>query len=88
MRRLLDDKMSVRQAEDAVHSDASQSTSRNSRRPTAEAAELERRLAEKLGTKVRILERGTAGRVTLRYRTLAEFERLYSLLMGEPPAVE
>ena len=48
---------------------------------------LERKLHESLGMKVQILERGQAGKITIRYRTLDDFDRLYRLLTGEAPEV-
>ena len=46
---------------------------------------LERRLNEATGLKVRIEERGAGGRVVLTYATLAEFDRLFTRLVGTHP---
>lgn len=48
----------------------------------AEIIELEDRLQEKLGTKVKIDYRGKGGRITIRYATPDDLERIYRHLFG------
>jgi hypothetical protein len=65
----------------------SRSQKKGTRARSAEGRVLERKLHESLGMKVQILERGQAGKITIRYRTLDDFDRLYRLLTGEAPEV-
>ncbi len=55
---------------------------------SADSVRLARSLREALGTKVSIVERGSRGRIIIDYRDLAEFERLYERMTGQPPDIE
>lgn len=50
---------------------------------SAATRDLERRLEQRLGCKVRIDDRGGRGQVTLRYASLDDLDRLIGVLMGE-----
>lgn len=76
---------SVRRVEEAVRLRATQGrrTSTRSRavRP-APIIELEDRLRERLGTKVTIDDRGGGGRITIKYTSTDDLERIYRHLFG------
>lgn len=76
---------SVRRVEEAMRLRATQgrrtSTHTASARPAA-IIELEDRLQDRLGTKVKIDHRGTAGRITIRYTSPDDLERIYRHLFG------
>ena len=76
---------SVRRVEEAVRLRATQgrgtSTRSRSVRP-APIIELEDRLRERLGTKVTIDDRGTGGRITIKYTSTDDLERIYRHLFG------
>jgi ParB family chromosome partitioning protein len=77
----------VRRVEEAIRLRSTQDTVSPPRgrikeiRP-AEIIELEDRLQEKLGTKVKIDYRGRGGRITIRYATPDDLERIYRHLFG------
>lgn len=78
-----DQRWNVRAAESAAVG------KRPSRVPrSADAERLGARLREKLGAKVKIVEQGQRGRIVINYSSLKDFERLYELLVGEPPEIE
>ena len=71
---------SVRRVEEAVRLRASQGQARSRRAATvrpAEIIELEERLQERLGTKVAIDYRGKGGKITIRYTSSEDLERIY-----------
>lgn len=76
---------SVRRVEEAVRLRATQGrrTSTRSRgvRP-APIIELEDRLRDRLGTKVTIDDRGTGGKITIKYTSTDDLERIYRHLFG------
>ena len=76
---------SVRRVEEAVRLRATQgrrsSTRSRSVRP-APIIELEDRLQERLGTKVTIDDRGTGGKITIKYTSTDDLERIYRHLFG------
>ncbi|MCB1246610.1 MAG: ParB/RepB/Spo0J family partition protein [Acidimicrobiia bacterium] len=76
----------VRRVEEAIRLRATQTTARSTAnikeiRPAA-IIELEDRLQEKLGTKVKIDYRGKGGRITIRYASSDDLERIYRHLFG------
>jgi ParB family chromosome partitioning protein len=75
---------SVRQVEDAVRLRKGESVPRPRIRhvPPAEIIELELRLAERLGSKVRVDFRQGKGALRIDYRSLEELEKIYRRLMG------
>ena len=80
--RMIDEKMSVRTTEQEVKLAITPKPGKHKRKGSADARALERRLNEATGLKVRIEERGAGGRVVLTYATLAEFDRLFTRLVG------
>jgi ParB family chromosome partitioning protein len=84
-KRLVEEKLSVRSAEEGVSSPGR--AAKKSSRRSSEAAVLEKQLSDHLGSNARIMERGKGGRIVLQYRTLEEFDRLFRLLTGESPDV-
>ncbi len=76
---------SVRRVEEAVRLRATQGTTSSTRsravRPAA-IIELEDRLQERLGTKVAIDYRGKGGKITIKYATPEDLERIYRHLFG------
>jgi ParB family chromosome partitioning protein len=86
LRRMLDEKMSVRTIEDQLTLDRPTAPSRRRGKGSADARLLERQLAEALGLKVTIQERGTGGRLVIKYSSLEEFDRLYKKLTGKKPS--
>jgi len=83
--RMIDEKMSVRTTEHEVKLAITPKPGKHKRKGSADARALERRLNEATGLKVRIEERGAGGRVVLTYATLAEFDRLFTRLVGTHP---
>jgi ParB family chromosome partitioning protein len=85
-KRIKEDQLSVRAAEDAARrsSDPSQRRSpRASRKPATvdpQVAYLEDRLRQVLGTQVKIATRGKGGRIELDYYDDADLERILALL--------
>lgn len=88
-KRLLDrmskEGLSVRSIEEEVKIRDRKGSSKLRRKGTPDARMLERQLAEALGLKVRIEERGERGRIVIHYSTLAEFDRAFERIVGEPP---
>lgn len=81
--RVIDEGWSVRQVEDAVKRRVGESTRRTAvSKPPRPAAiiELEDRLGEHLGTAVRIDHGKRGGKVTIKYSSLDDLERIYHLL--------
>ncbi len=77
----------VRRVEEAIRlrgtqGGGSRSTATRAIRPAA-IIELEEKLEEKLGTKVKIDYRGNGGRITIRYGSSDDLERIYRHLFGE-----
>ncbi len=83
--RMIEEKMSVRTTELEVKLVGSTKPGKERRKSSADARSLEKRLAEATGLKVRIEERGTGGRVVISYPTLADFDRLFTRLVGTGP---
>ena len=83
-KRAIAEGWSVRQVEEAVRLRKGEST----RRPRlvevrpAEIIELEMRLADRLGSKVKVDWKGGRGSMHIDYRSLEDLERLYRRLMG------
>ena len=77
---------SVRQVEDAVRERAAASPRTPSRRGgrvrPAAIIELEERLSERLGTKVKITYSDKGGRLTVNYASLDDLERIYRGFFG------
>lgn len=76
---------SVRRVEEAVRLRATQGSTSSTRSRTvrpAEIIELEDRLQERLGTKVAIDYRGKGGKITIKYATPEDLERIYRHLFG------
>jgi ParB family chromosome partitioning protein len=84
-RRIAADGWSVRQVEDAVKARlvaaAPKAAAPRKVRPAA-IIELEDRLAEQLATRVRIDHGTRGGKVTIRYGSLDDLERIYRILSG------
>ena len=84
-RRAADGGWSVRQLEEAVKLRRGQIAPRSGRvteiRPV-EIIELERRLADRFGTKVKINYRKEKGKVEISFKSLSELERLYRSFIG------
>jgi ParB family chromosome partitioning protein len=81
--RVVDEGWSVRQVEDAVKSRTrGKDSSTPQVRPPRPAAiiELEDRLGERLGTRVKIDHGRRGGKVLIRYASLDDLERIYKLL--------
>jgi ParB-like chromosome segregation protein Spo0J len=82
---MINEKMSVRTTEQEVKFAATPKQGKQKRKGSADARALERRLNEATGLKVRIEERGAGGRVVITYPTLADFDRLFTRLVGTHP---
>lgn len=81
--RVVAEGWSVRQVEDAVKSRVGQMTPRRSSIPRPRPAaiiELEDRLGERLGTAVKIDHGKRGGKVSIKYSSLDDLERIYRLL--------
>jgi ParB family chromosome partitioning protein len=81
--RVVDEGWSVRQVEDAVKSRGGEKARGSAAaRPPRPAAiiELEDRLGERLGTRVKIEHGARGGKVSIRYASLDDLERIYRLL--------
>jgi ParB family chromosome partitioning protein len=85
MARMINEKMSVRTTEQEVKFAVTPKQGKQRRKGSADARALERRLNEATGLKVRIEERGAGGRVVITYPTLADFDRLFTRLVGTHP---
>jgi len=87
-KRVMEGQLSVREIEQLAGDAAlmgGRSTKRIAKSP--EALELEKRLSERLGMRAVILEKGEKGRLTIEYGSLEDFERLYTAICGESPAL-
>ncbi len=85
---MLADGLSVRATEALVRRERPQA--RRKRKGSAQAPgrsaavrDLERRLEQRLGCKVRIDDRKGRGQVTLRYASLDDLDRLVGVILGE-----
>ncbi|MEZ5175069.1 MAG: ParB/RepB/Spo0J family partition protein [Acidimicrobiia bacterium] len=79
----------VRRVEEAIRLRGTQKSTRSQRAPSIRPAaiiELEERLQDRLGTKVKIDYRGKGGRITIRYTSSDDLERIYRHLFGGEPA--
>ncbi len=80
-RRILDEGFSVRQVEDIVaRGNAGKRRAKRTRKLLPEIIDLESRLAQKLGTQVRIYSRGAKGRVEIKYFSLDDLDRILDIL--------
>ncbi|HUW58809.1 MAG TPA: ParB/RepB/Spo0J family partition protein [Planctomycetota bacterium] len=83
-RRIIREKLSVRQLEDLVGArDDTRTARRAEKRKPPHIRELEERLARLLGAKVTIRERKKGGKMTIDFASHDDFERILALL--EPP---
>lgn len=80
-------KLNVRSTELEVTSKKPIGT-RKAATPSADGQRLGTLLGEHLKTRVDIVERGTRGRIVIRYSSLKEFERLFEALTGSQPPDE
>jgi len=85
LERMNQERLSVRSIEEEIKIKDRKGSSKLRRRGTPDARMLERQLAEALGLKVRIEERGAGGRVVIHYSTLADFDRAFERIVGKPP---
>ena len=79
---VLEGKVTVREAEEKARPARRK---KKARKRSAEAGLLERGLAEALGMKVQITERGKAGKVVIHYKNLEEFDELHRRITGNSP---
>ena len=86
-RRIVRDKLSVRQLEDLVGArDDTRTAKRAEKRKAPHIRELEERLTQALGAKVSIRERKKGGRMSIDFASHDDFERILRLLdPPEPP---
>ena len=80
-RRAVTERLSVRDLEGLVRSNhraGRSAQARRGRRPS----EIEERMARRLGTKVRLIEGKTGGKIVIEYYSPADLERVIDLLMG------
>jgi len=86
-RRAADEGWSVRQVEDAVRerdtSEGPQPARRGGRVRPAAIIELEERLSEHLGTKVKITYGNEGGKLSVNYASLDDLERIYRTFFGK-----
>jgi ParB family chromosome partitioning protein len=77
---------SVRRIEEKVREMASKPASRSAEEPRATVKDMEQRLTEALGARVRVLEgrRRNTGRIIIDYQSLDDFERIASRLGLDP----
>ena len=84
-RRAVAEGWTVRRVEEAMRLRSTQARGASSGDPSPRPAaiiELEERLQDKLGTKVRIDYRGKGGRITIKYTSADDLERIYRHLFG------
>lgn len=81
-KKIVDEKLSVRQVEEMVNRNLSRKRrAKESRHASAEILNLERKLEEKLGTQVRIFSRrNNQGRIEIQYYSLDDLDRLLRML--------
>ncbi len=80
-KRVLEEGLSVRQVEDIVtRGNAGKRRGKKIRKITPEIMDLERRLAEKLGTHVRVFSKNNKGRIEIKYFSLDDLDRLLDLM--------
>ena len=80
-RRAVTERLSVRDLEGLVRSNhraGRSAQARRGRRPS----EIEERMARRLGTKVRLIEGKTGGKIVIEYYSPADLDRVIDLLMG------
>jgi ParB family chromosome partitioning protein len=84
IKRILKEGLSVRQVEEIVNrGNAGKRRAKRTRKVVPEIVDLEGRLAEKLGTQVRIVGRGDTGKIEIRYFSLDDLDRVMDLLQIE-----
>lgn len=80
-RRVVEEGLSVRQVEDIVsRGNAGKRRAKRARMVLPEILDLETKLAHKLGTQVKIYNRGNKGRLEIRYFSLDDLDRILDLL--------
>lgn len=80
-KRIIEEGLSVRQTEDIVKKKAYQKRpAKRARKLDAQILDLERKLEEKIGSKVRIFAGKSKGRIEIRYFSLDDFDRILSVL--------
>lgn len=84
LQRIIDQKLSVRQAEAAAQTHKAEASPGTSKRPAPASspaqAELSQRLSQSLNAKVQVKSRGQGGQVVIDYTDLAELDRLVKRL--------
>ena len=83
--RIVNEGWPVRKVEEAVKERTVETSPERRQIPTMRPAaiiELEERLSERLGTEVKIATRGDGGRMTIRYGSLEDLERIYRQLFS------
>jgi ParB family chromosome partitioning protein len=95
--RIAEEKLSVRDLEEAKElvppeGDGKDEHARPTRKPKADdrpphVASMEERLAERLGTKVRIKERKGRGRIVIDFYDLEDFDRIRALVLPETTTI-
>ncbi|MEW6745403.1 MAG: ParB/RepB/Spo0J family partition protein [Planctomycetota bacterium] len=81
-RELLENKVSVREAESRVRHQGGGTAKKGVRQVPPEVREIEERLSERLGARVLIKDRNNRGRILIDYRGLEDFERICALLQS------
>lgn len=80
-KRVLKENLSVRQVEDIVsRGNAGKRRAKKSRKLIPEIIDLENKLAQKLGTQVRIFPSGNEGRIEIKYFNLDDLDRILEIL--------
>ncbi len=83
-RRIVTEGLSVRTVEQAVKASRTppRPSSRTGASVPAHVVELEGRLREKFGTRVRIQEKGGRGKLVIEYYSREDFDRIFEMLEG------
>lgn len=80
-KRILEEQLSVREVEQIVkHKTYQKRPAKRVRKIDAQVLDLERKLEDKVGTKVRVFARKNKGRIEISYFSLADLDRILSLL--------
>jgi ParB family chromosome partitioning protein len=84
-KKIVNEGLSVRAAETLsnVQSKAASKKAKRGKKKLPEVADLEDKLIQALGTKVRIEHKGKKGRIEIEYYSLDELDRLLEILMGK-----
>ena len=79
--KIIKESLSVRQVEDIVNrGNAGKRRAKKVRKIAPEIVDLERKIAEKLGTQVRLFSRGDQGRIEIKYFSLDDLDRVLDIL--------